>query len=309
MGEYDFTYEIPDNFKSRVIQYTQQQVGGAVIAKAFQACSYDYDDQGLAYYAGIKKGDNWNKHALDFTFEGPEKEIELLKRNSSILESAISTALRPSISGYLLRKTIFFVSDAPSNILPISNEERLIIDVASANAILADLVKIGERVCSNYSYNAKSTENSINDYFRDALSLMGYNEVKDQTRHGVSQSGKDAAEVDMLVTKDGKEIAIFEGLKLDYVNSGYIDTHIKKAITNYNALGTATFIVAYVTAKNFESFWKNYLGHIQAFSFPLVVKKGLTLLAHPNASTRGAMMILSRDGFDFPAYFIALKIC
>lgn len=307
MGEFDFTYEIPDNFANRILQYLQQQNGGVIFAKAFKLCSYEVEDQGYAYYAGLK-GDNWDKHAVDITIEGNNIEIELLKRNSNILRNAISAALRPSVSGFLLRKILFFESDKDLNTLPLSNEERLNADLASAKAVYGDLVKIGERVCSNCNYNAESTENSINDYFRDMLSLMGYNEVKDQTRHGVSSTGKSAAMVDMLITKEGKEIAIFEGLKLDSVNSTYIDTHIQKAITNYNALGTATFIVAYVSAKNYETFWNNYIDHIQSFPFPLTVKKGLTLLAHPNASTRGAMMILTRDGFDFPVYFIAFSI-
>ena len=63
----------------------------------------------------------------------------------------------------------------------------------------------------------------------------------------MSASGKDAAEVDILLTKDGKEIGIFEGMKLNSVNADYIDRHISKLITNYNALGTATFIAVSYT--------------------------------------------------------------
>lgn len=189
-----------------------------------------------------------------------------------------------------------------------SNEERLNADIATAHIVLNDLIKIGERLCLNYSYNSESTENSLNDYFRDMLSGMGYNEVKDQTRHGISASGKDAGEVDILLTKDGKEIAIFEGLKLNSVSSNYIDEHINKSITNYNALGTATFVVAYVTTANFEAFWNRYVDHIGRYPFTLGIKAELSILAHPNASTRVATMILTRDGYDFPVYYIALKI-
>ncbi len=189
-----------------------------------------------------------------------------------------------------------------------SNDERLNADIATANMVLNDLIKIGERVCLNYTYNAASSENIINDYFRDMLFSMGYDEVKDQTRHGVSASGKDAAEVDILLTKANKEIAIFEGLKLNSVSADYIDEHIKKAITNYNALGTATFIVAYVTTADFEAFWNRYANHIERHSFTLGIKKKLNILAHPNASTRVATMILTRDGYDFPVYYLALKM-
>ena len=84
-----------------------------------------------------------------------------------------------------------------------------------------DLVQIGEHVCWNVLFNAESSENSINDYFRDMFFAKGYLEVKDQSRHGVSASGKDAAEIDILLTKDGKEIGIFEGMKLNSINADY----------------------------------------------------------------------------------------
>lgn len=138
--------------------------------------------------------------------------------------------------------------------------------------------------------------------------MKGYDEVKDQTRHGISTIGKDAGEVDILLTKDGKEIAIFEGLKLDSVSTAYIDAHIDKAITNYNALGTATFIVAYVNCANFESFWERYSNHIENYTFPIQTRTDFKALPHPSAAARVAMQILSRDGYDFPAYFIAFKI-
>ena len=189
-----------------------------------------------------------------------------------------------------------------------SNQERLNVDIEAANTVLDDLIQIGERVCLNHSINASSSENSINDSFRDMLFVKGYHEVKDQTRHGISTSGKDAAEVDILLTKGGKEIAIFEGLKLNSVKTSYIDEHISKAITKYNALGTATFIVAYVTSTDFEAFWERYSEHIQHYNFQLQIKKEFSILTHPNAATRIATLILSRDGFDFPVYFIAFKI-
>ena len=111
--------------------------------------------------------------------------------------------------------------------------------------------------------------------------MRGYDEAKDQTRHGVSKNGKDAGEVDILLTKEGKEIAIYEGLNLGYVRTAYIDEHIDKAITNYNALGTATFIVAYVSSRDFETFWERYVNHLQSYEFPIHIEKGLHILPYP----------------------------
>lgn len=306
MGQYDFTYEFPSDFDNRVKQLLQQEDSRAQVASAFQRCKYEYDDLGLAYYAGLRGNDYWNKRALDFTIEGAEEDINILKNHARGLTDAISRSLRPNVSGFVVRKILYLIDDMP--LLPATNEERLNADILAANSVLSDLIKIGERVCSNATYRNNSSENSINDFFRDTLSLMGYTEVKDQTRHGVSISGKDAGEVDILIAKDGKEIAIFEGLKLDSVHTEYIDQHINKAINNYNALGTATFIVAYVSVRNFESFWERYTAHIQSHTFPLQIRRNLNVKTSPNAAIRIAEMILSRDGFDFPVYFIALNL-
>lgn len=307
MGQYDFTYEFPSDFDNRVKQLLQQEDSRAQVVSAFQRCKYEYDDLGLAYYAGLRGNDYWNKHALDFTIEGSEEDINILKINAKNLRDSFSKALRSNISGFVVKEILYIIDDDIYS-LPTSNEERLNADIIAANSVLSDLIKIGERVCSNATYRNNSSENSINDFFRDTLSLMGYTEVKDQTRHGVSISGKDAGEVDILIAKDGKEIAIFEGLKLDSVHTEYIDQHINKAINNYNALGTATFIVAYVSVRNFESFWERYTAHIQSHTFPLQIRRNLNVKTSPNAAIRIAEMILSRDGFDFPVYYIALNL-
>lgn len=305
---YDYSYTLPDNFKKRTYQFLQQLSNDAV-AKAFNNCVYEYEDVGLAYYAGLR-GDNWNKKALDFVFEGSAGDISLLKSNDRNLRSAISKSLKSDETGLLLRNITYFDKDdeLPESDDPKTNTERLNADLEAANAVYKDLIKVGERLCSNATYNGQSSENSINDFIRDGFSLMGYHEVKDQTRHGISLNGSDAGEVDILLTKDGKEIAIYEGLNLDSVNSSYIAKHIDKAIVNYNALGTATYVVAYVDSANYEAFWDRYVAYLREYNFPIVVKRDIELLAYPNAAMRAAIMVLSRDGYDFPVYFIALNI-
>lgn len=305
LGEFDFSYRLPSNFDRRVCQFLQQ-MNAANIVEAYKNCIYEYEDVGLAYYAGLR-GDNWNKRALDITFEGPSMHINCLKNNKSIVGNVLEKAIRPSESGFLIRNLYFFTNDDLDD-MPESNEDRLNADIEAAKVVLSDLIQIGERVCLNCSFDENSTENSINDYFRDMLSIKGYKEVKDQTRHGISVNGKDAAEVDILLSKAGKEIAIYEGLKLNSVNQSYIATHIDKAIVNYNSLGTATFIVSYVNTADFGSFWTRYSTYIQNYNFPLKVKREYIEMAYPNASTRVATMILSRDEYDFPVYFIVLKI-
>ena len=55
MESYDFTYKIPDNFHWRTFQYLQQK--NNELATAFYKCTYEYNEVGLAFYAGLKKGD------------------------------------------------------------------------------------------------------------------------------------------------------------------------------------------------------------------------------------------------------------
>lgn len=305
MGEFDFTYRLPQNFSRRVVQYLEQ-LESPNVARAFQNCTYDYEDLGLAYYAGMK-GDNWDKKALDFTVEGSPRDIALLKSKGHILKESISKSLKSSESGFLLKEIYYFESESVEPI-PLSNAARLNADIASSQVVLRDLLQIGQRFCLNCAFNGASSENSMNDYFRDLLFMKGYTEIKDQTRHGLSVNKKDSAEVDILLTKDGKEIAIYEGLKLSSVSATYIDTHISKAVVNYNALGTATFIVAYVDVSDFDSFWKRYISYLQSYSFPLLVKSSLVVSPYPDAATRVASTILSSADYDFPVYFVAFKV-
>lgn len=306
MGNYDFTYEMPKDFDGRMQQLLQQLYRNNDLADAFRRCAYEYDDKGLAYYAGMR-GDNWNQNALDFTFEGGDRDIETLKANKSIVEKAISMALRPSSSGYLLRECVYLVADGIAT-TPASNEERLNADLATAEAVLSDILMAGERLSANASYSSSSSEDSMNDYLRDMLAAKGYNEAKDQTRHGLSVNGQNAGEVDLLLSKNGKEIAVIEGMKLSSVDTGYIDAHIDKAIKNYNPLGTATFIVAYVYSADFGAFWDRYMVHLMQYDFAVEVKRTISARAFPNAATRVASAVLSRDEFDFPIYFVAFRL-
>ncbi len=306
MGEYNFTYEIPSNFESRIRQFLQSQRREDLYT-AFQRCKYEHNDCGYAYYAGMK-GDNWNKKALDFIIEGAENDIRLLESSQMIFKDILEKSLKPSESGYLVRNISFLLSDEGINPFAISNEERFNFDMSSAKDIFKDLVLIGERLCINAAFDETSKENTINDYVRDMLCYKGYAEVKDQTRHGISSNGKDAGEVDILLTKDNKEVALFEGIIPHSATDKRIGEHIEKAVTKYNPLGTPAFIVAYVKTNNFIDFWKHYYNYISNYNYNMNIKKSMMELGAPNASTKCSQIILSKDGFDFPVFFICFKI-
>lgn len=302
-----YSYQIPNNFKQRVGQYLRQQTLSSEAASALKWCTYEYDELGNAYYAGMKNTP-WNSNALDFSFIGPKESVAILEKEKSALSLAISKALHSSESGLLLRHLFLLEDDAPSMPVFRTDEERLNADLERSRSVLADIIKVGERISLNPLYSAATTENSINDFLRDSLILMGYSETKDQTRHGLSANGVSSGEVDLLLTKDGREVGIIEGLKLSSVDTGYIDNHIRKVTANYNPLGTAVYLVAYVSTCDFGAFWSRYVNHLKSYPFQLQLKKPLHIDTSPCAAIRIASTILSRDGYDYPVYFLAIKL-
>ena len=109
MGQYAFSYELPENFQEQLIRHCQLNECSD-IAQRLKRCTLDYEDVGLAYYAGLK-GDNWDKKALDFTIGGSENDTSYLKLKRKSLESIIQKLLRPSKTGFLLRTIDFIVED------------------------------------------------------------------------------------------------------------------------------------------------------------------------------------------------------
>lgn len=192
--------------------------------------------------------------------------------------------------------------------IPQNDEKRLNTTLISAYNIYNDILSICENLCNNKTYTYDLQENTINDYIRDMLKAKGKYEVLDQTRHGISVSGKDAGEVDLLLKEEQKEVAIIEGLKLDSVNGKYIQEHIDKAVVNYNALGTPTFIIAYVKTANFLDFWNRLCVYLNEYKYPFTVRKNLQQITSINAAVKSAIIILSKDGYDFPLYFLAVNI-
>lgn len=304
MGEYDYSYSLPVDFESRV-ERILRQISSSRVADAFKSCGCEYENVGLAYYAGLR-GDNWNKQALDFTVEGPSDCIKVLEGDKTSVRRALSKGLNSRKSGFQLRELLLLPN--AESIYPTTNDERFHIDLASSRAVLDDVIEVGNQLCLNSLFSYERTEDSINDYVRDMLVNRGYKEVRDQTRHGLSVSGKSAGEVDLLISKAGKEAALIEGLKLNSVNKSCIDLHIKKAIGNYNALGTATFLLAYVYVDDYESFWIDYLKYLESYDFGLKTIQPLSSGVYPSAVARCASVVLSKDGFNFPVYFVALRL-
>lgn len=179
-----------------------------------------------------------------------------------------------------------------------------------ANILFAKLLAISDLLATNVAYNEASTENAINDFFRDMIKIEGYFEAYEQCRHGVSATKKDAGSVDIVVRRLNKEVAIVEGMILDCIDKKYISSHIDKAIINYNPLSSPVFLLAYVKASDYTSFWDKCFDYLSTYQFPedIVVKKGFESHTPDNGAVRIAACSIEHNDVTFPVYFIAIKL-
>lgn len=178
------------------------------------------------------------------------------------------------------------------------------------NALFTKLMKIAEALATNASCNESSKENEINDYVRDMLKMTDCFEIMDQSRHGLSTEGKGAGSVDILVSKNGKEVAIIEGLILDSVNTQKISSHINKAINNYNSLTKPVFLLSYVKVSDYSLFWNKCFNYLRTYQFPddIIVKESFESHTPDNGAVRVAACSIEHNDVTFPVYFIAVKL-
>lgn len=308
---FNFTYIFPDDFKQKLVTYSSQKCP-KLTSEALMKCEFEYVDVGNAYEHGMK-GDNWDKHAVDLEITCDTENLNIIRRQENQIKQLSEAAMKPSETGLTIRNFYYITDDNCQ--LAKTNEARLEQDISKAKSVLSDIIYIAEQLCNNTKYNPNTTENEVNDYIRDMLKANKKYEIRDQTRHGISQNNnsKEAGEVDILILKQDKEIALLEGLKLGSVNKRYINTHIEKATNSYNPLGSPVFIIIYSTAKDFKGFWERYLNYISEYSFENIPTMdnctGLEELTPPNASIKIAHRIISKNSFKLPLYHIAINIC
>ena len=150
-------------------------------------------------------------------------------------------------------------------------------------------------------------ENSINDGIRNQLSIVY--EVKDQTRQGDSESGKDAGEVDIMLCDNGNPAVIMEGLKLASFESSKLDIHIKKALENYDPnCCPLVCILIYATVKGFGDFWNKVMNYMAGYSFPYETLEGIQDIATAYTESRHAKAVLNRNGKRVSVHLYAVAM-
>ena len=228
-----------------------------------------------------------DKSALDLLVECEEGEKKgtITKKQNKIYDQVIVAEER----------LIEILEQMPTQTL--INEDKISTDVFRALLnVQKNPIYIGQK------------ENTINDGIRDMLD-SNYG-LKDQTRQGLSESGKDAGEVDLMLYNDGLPIALMEGLKLSSVDTTKIDSHINKALENYNPIGCPlVYILMYVTAKGFKEFWEKLVKHLMALKFSYEVLEGLCEIGPVYGDSRHGKLILQRNGIpiNVHVYAIAMK--
>lgn len=176
----------------------------------------------------------------------------------------------------------------------------------SEPTLLQDLFFCSERLQANHKYK-DSSEDDMNDYIRDLLTSSGY-DLRDQTRQGTSNGGKQAGEVDILVRKENFPYSIIEALKLSSVNEAYISEHINK-IYKYDTLGNrCNFIISYVKIKNFSEFWKNYILFTESFHYPFELVKFIVPQNNQYPELKWVVAELKRNDIITRLYHIIIHI-
>lgn len=131
--------------------------------------------------------------------------------------------------------------------------------------LLNSLIMACVKLQGNHIYRTAS-EDDRNGYIKDLLQTTGFS-TKDQTRWGISNTGKSAGEVDILIEYNDYPYAIIEALNLASLDAKYLNLHIDK-IFKYDSTGLPNnFIISYVTAKDFAAFWEKYKKHIREHKY------------------------------------------
>lgn len=201
----------------------------------------------------------------DYSFEGIDRHINM----SKILETAIKQVQIDTTISYdtcpVNGKSIYIIK-VKTCARTLSGVD---IDKSLMDEIMKELLSACVKLQANAIYHGAS-EDQRNDYIRDILETAGY-DVKDQTRRGLSPSGKAAGEVDILIKNKNFPVTIIEALNLTSLNTSYLDNHIDK-IYGYDTAGNAfNTILSYVTVSDFVGFYNKYIEHIKGYKYPFEI--------------------------------------
>lgn len=137
----------------------------------------------------------------------------------------------------------------------------------SLDKILNDLIEIASRILERK--HAKKIENIVNDDLVDLLRTKGHY-ISDQTRSGISATGKGAGELDIMIRRsNGIPVTIIECLRLESCGSKNIivSEHLSKLLSKYDTHELKRkFLIIFGEANNFDNLWVGYTEYIKSIN-------------------------------------------
>lgn len=193
----------------------------------------------------------------------PQLVFSLISSAATTFQKNIITNNNSDYSGYIdelnrQRVNLFNLQNLTPGAVQMIIKKELSYDIFDN-----DLGWILQRLIRRYSRS--HSEDESNDFVRDML-LSKHYEVQDQTREGHSSSGKQAGELDLVIEDENKNLfSIVEAMRLDSVDTQYINTHYNKLLLGYNPLMVKlTFLVTYYEGARFDLWWERYVEHISS---------------------------------------------
>ena len=159
-----------------------------------------------------------------------------------------------------------------------------------------------------------ASEDERNTFVRDMLRGKGYY-IADQTRNGMSATGKSAGELDIEIRESAdKPWAIFEALNLESFSPSaqkYWNQHFSKLTDNYNPAGLQIlFLVSYMECSKdkFKELWLKYDEHISRYSNENYALQKVLNHKEENFYLRSAECVYDRGGLPVTVYHICVRL-
>ena len=200
--------------------------------------------------------------------------LEIIPNHESVSISTIRSHIKkryPNISYKEIDKINSIEDLLELSYKYISVEEKQSFDYINTQ-VIASLIEL-----QNNQFYCDSAEDDRNTFIRSLLSRMLI--LRDQTFSGVSATGENAGEVDLLVLNyNNMPHCYIEAMNLSSVNKSYIKEHVSK-IYGYDLSGCENnYIISYVKVNNFEAFWNKYYSYIYQIELemPLICHDEIT---------------------------------
>lgn len=176
-------------------------------------------------------------------------------------------------------------------------------------SIICELI---QRALLSILNNIKSSmllENDLNDLLRDFLCMV-YVNIKDQTRRGISKSGRSVGSLDILICNQiGTAVALIEPLRLTIFNRDSFLSHVDKTLKNYNPDGCKICCtIIYSFYKDFSTLWENAFRCLSNYIYPFEVGKQPEDIDTGVTELRHAKVVLIRSGQPLAFHLYSINL-